>query len=96
MGEVFNVEEIFANPLHPYTKGLQKSKPMVTSDTDEPLYSIPGNVPNPINMPTHCFFKDRCNQCINQCGGDFPKEIKVTDTHSVFCHLYDKEVQDNE
>ncbi len=90
------VEEIFANPLHPYTKGLQKSKPMVNSDTEEPLYSIPGNVPNPINMPTHCFFKDRCQECICRCEGDFPKEIKVTPTHSVYCHLYDKEVQKNE
>ncbi|MDE7213395.1 MAG: ABC transporter ATP-binding protein [Anaeroplasmataceae bacterium] len=90
------VEEIFANPLHPYTKGLQRSKPMVNSDTDAPLYSIPGNVPNPINMPTHCFFKDRCDQCIKKCGGDFPKEIKVSPTHSVYCHLYDKEVQEDE
>ncbi|MCM1130252.1 MAG: ABC transporter ATP-binding protein [Roseburia sp.] len=90
------VEEIFAHPLHPYTRGLQRSKPMVNSDTDAPLYSIPGNVPNPINMPTHCFFKDRCEKCIKKCEGDFPKEIKVTPTHSVYCHLYNKEVQDNE
>ncbi len=83
------VEEIFANPLHPYTKGLQKSKPMVTSDTDEPLYSIPGNVPNPIDMPNHCFFKDRCKDCIAKCE-TYPEEIRVSETHSVFCHLYEE------
>lgn len=88
------VSEIFANPLHPYTKGLQKSKPLVTSDTDEPLYSIPGQVPNPINMPFHCFFKGRCDRCIKDCDMDYPKEVKVSETHSVFCHLY-KEVEDD-
>lgn len=88
------VSEIFEHPLHPYTIGLQKSKPLVTSDDDQPLYSIPGNVPNPINMPNHCFFKGRCNQCINACSGDYPTEIKVSPTHSVFCHRY-KEDEDN-
>ena len=88
------VAEIFDHPLHPYTIGLQKSKPLVTSDDDQPLYSIPGNVPNPINMPNHCFFKGRCSQCIDACNGDYPKEIKVSPTHSVFCHRY-KEDEDN-
>lgn len=87
------VEEIFANPLHPYTKGLQKSKPLVTSNTEEPLYSIPGNVPNPINMPNHCFFKDRCGECKEKCGWYYPEEIKVTKTHSVYCHLYEEELK---
>lgn len=88
------VTEIFENPLHPYTIGLQKSKPLVTSDDDQPLYSIPGNVPNPINMPNHCFFKGRCNQCVKSCSGAYPTEIKVSPTHSVFCHLY-KEDENN-
>ena len=87
------VEEIFAKPLHPYTKGLQKSKPLVTSNTEEPLYSIPGNVPNPINMPNHCFFKDRCGECKEKCGWYYPEEIKVTKTHSVYCHLYEEELK---
>ena len=53
------VQEIFHNPMHPYTIGLQKSKPLVTSDSNEPLYSIPGQVPNPINLPDHCYFRNR-------------------------------------
>lgn len=81
--------DIFHNPLHPYTVGLQKSKPLITSDVNEPLYSIPGQVPNPINLPNHCYFKNRCRQCVGKCNGEYPKEIKVSDTHSVSCWLYD-------
>lgn len=85
------VREIFHNPLHPYTIGLQKSKPMINSDTNEPLYSIPGNVPNPINLPDTCYFKNRCNKCISKCDGSYPCEIKVSDTHVVSCWLYAEE-----
>jgi len=82
--------EIFKNPLHPYTIGLQASKPLITSDANEPLYSIPGQVPNPINLPNTCFFKNRCNKCIGKCNGEYPKEIKVSDTHYVSCYLYEE------
>ena len=84
------VSEIFKNPLHPYTIGLQASKPLITSDANKPLYSIPGQVPNPINLPNTCFFKNRCNKCISKCNGLYPKEIKVSDTHYVSCYLYEE------
>lgn len=90
------VREIFNHPLHPYTIGLQKSKPLITSDTDKPLYSIPGQVPNPINLPNTCFFKSRCQQCIKKCQGQYPKEIQITDTHYVSCYLYEEEKADAE
>ena len=85
------VEEIFHNPLHPYTIGLQKSKPLITSNSNEPLYSIPGQVPSPINLPDNCYFKGRCTRCTNKCEGSYPHEIKVSDTHYVSCYLYEKE-----
>jgi peptide/nickel transport system ATP-binding protein len=85
------VYEIFDNPMHPYTIGIQKAKPSLASDTTSELYSIPGNVPNPINIPDECLFKCRCNRRCEKCGGAYPKEIKITETHSVFCHLYDGE-----
>ncbi|MGN1093826.1 MAG: ABC transporter ATP-binding protein [Candidatus Neoclostridium sp.] len=85
------VHEIFHNPMHPYTIGLQKSKPLVTSDSNEPLYSIPGQVPNPINLPDHCYFRNRCERCIGKCDGKYPDLIKVSDTHYVSCYLYEKE-----
>ncbi|MBO7196466.1 MAG: ABC transporter ATP-binding protein [Clostridia bacterium] len=84
------VQEIFHNPLHPYTIGLQKSKPTMDSDSDT-LFNIPGNVPNPVNMPKHCFFKERCSKCIGACSGDYPGMIQVSPTHYVACHLYGEE-----
>ncbi|MCM1043359.1 MAG: ABC transporter ATP-binding protein [Corallococcus sp.] len=83
------VYDIFDNPLHPYTMGIQKAKPTLDSHAGTELYSIPGNVPNPINMPNECLFKDRCDRRCEKCGGEYPAEIKVSETHSVFCHLYD-------
>ena len=86
------VYEIFDNPMHPYTVGIQKAKPSLASDAGEELYSIPGNVPNPINIPDECLFKGRCGKRCGKCEGKpYPKEIKITETHSVFCHLYDEE-----
>ena len=84
------VQEIFHNPLHPYTVGLQKSKPTMDSDSDT-LFNIPGNVPNPVNMPKHCFFKERCSKCIGKCNGDYPCMVQVSPTHYVACHLYGEE-----
>jgi peptide/nickel transport system ATP-binding protein len=81
------VSEIFHNPMHPYTIGLQKSKPTMDSSDDQ-LFNIPGNVPNPVNMPSHCYFKERCSKCIGKCSGDYPGMIQVSPTHYVACHLY--------
>ena len=83
-------EDIFYSPAHPYTIGLQKSKPTMDSDSDT-LFNIPGNVPNPVNMPNHCYFKERCDRCIEKCGGDYPCMVQVSPTHFVSCHLYGEE-----
>ena len=85
------VYDIFDNPMHPYTVGIQKAKPSLGSDASSELYSIPGNVPNPINIPDECLFKGRCNRKCGKCEGSYPREIKISETHSVFCHLYDEE-----
>ncbi len=87
------VYEIFQNPMHPYTIGLQKSKPTMTLDDNTELYNIPGNVPNPINMPDHCYFKERCSKCMGKCSGEYPGMIQVSPTHFVACHLYGEEGQ---
>jgi peptide/nickel transport system ATP-binding protein len=87
--------DIFKNAKHPYTIGLMESKPVINKDVDR-LYSIPGKVPNPINMPDYCYFKDRCEKCVAACSGHYPKEIKLSDTHYVSCYLYvDEEVKNN-
>ena len=85
--EMGTAEDIFDNPLHPYTIGLQKSKPTVDGEVDS-LYCIPGFVPNPVNMPNYCYFRDRCERCTKECAGDYPHLVKVSDTHSVACYLY--------
>lgn len=80
--------EVFNNPLHPYTIGLMRSKPVINKAVDR-LYSIPGSVPNPINMPNYCYFKDRCEKRLKVCDGKYPDEIYVTKTHMAACYLYD-------
>lgn len=80
-------EEIFENPSHPYTVGLMKSKPVV-GKTKGRLYNIPGNVPNPINMPDYCYFKDRCERRFDKCDGEYPGSYKCSDTHYVSCYHY--------
>ena len=81
-GTVF---DIFDHPCHPYTIGLQKSKPVVNKDT-EWLYSIPGRVPNPIDLPNTCYFKDRCQYCNKSCNQPYPELVKLSDTHYVACY----------
>ena len=80
-------DDIFHHPAHPYTIGLMASKPVVGKQVDK-LYSIPGKVPNPINMPNYCYFKDRCEMCVEKCTGDYPCEVKLSDTHYVSCYRY--------
>ncbi|WP_370832469.1 ABC transporter ATP-binding protein [Clostridium sp.] len=82
------VHEIFKDPKHPYTIGLIKSLPSLNFGSEK-LYSIPGNVPNPINMPNHCYFKNRCDKCFDTCFGDYPSIKKITETHEVSCYLYE-------
>ena len=80
-------EDIFYHPAHPYTIGLMASKPVVGKRSDK-LYSIPGKVPNPINMPNYCYFKDRCEMCVEGCGGGYPEMVSISDTHKVSCYRY--------
>ena len=80
-------KEVFLDPRHPYTIGLMESKPVINK-TVERLYSIPGSVPNPVNMPDYCYFRDRCEMCVEKCQGKYPPEVHVSDTHIVSCWRY--------
>ncbi|MBR0514819.1 MAG: ABC transporter ATP-binding protein [Clostridia bacterium] len=79
--------EVFLDPRHPYTIGLMESKPVINKTVDR-LYSIPGSVPNPVNMPDYCYFRDRCEKCVERCSGKYPPEVHVSDTHIVSCWRY--------
>lgn len=83
-------DDIFHHPSHPYTIGLMQSRPMLNGKVER-LYSIPGNVPNPINLPEHCHFKNRCASCVEKCEGAYPELISLSETHKVSCHLFKNE-----
>lgn len=83
------VREIFHNPKHPYTVGLMKSKPGKATQGKR-LYSIKGQVPNPINMPDFCYFYNRCDHCMEKCSKAYPKMLQFSPTHYASCYLYDE------
>jgi peptide/nickel transport system ATP-binding protein len=83
------VREIFHDPKHPYTIGLMKSKPGKVAP-GERLYSIRGQVPNPINMPDHCYFYNRCDHAMDVCKQAYPKMLQFSPTHFASCYLYDE------
>ena len=80
-------DEVFNHPSHPYTVGLMASKPVINKEVDR-LYNIPGNVPNPINMPNYCYFRDRCAKRMPICDGAYPREFYRSETHVAACYLY--------
>ncbi len=80
-------DDVFHHPAHPYTIGLMKSKPVVGKKVEE-LYNIPGSVPNPVDMPNYCYFRDRCEMQCEHCSKEYPPEIKISDTHYVSCYRY--------
>lgn len=81
------VIELFKNPMHPYTVGLLNSKPILNKDRER-LYSIPGQVPNPIGMPENCYFSERCEKCLKLCKEKQPGLKQVSENHKVACWLY--------
>ena len=85
------VQEIFHNPKHPYTIGLMKSKPGSHNKEGDRLYSIKGQVPNPINMPDHCYFYNRCDKAMAICSKEYPDMIRFSPTHFAACHLYNED-----
>lgn len=89
------VMEIFKNPSHPYTKGLLKSKPIITERKEE-LYSIPGQVPNPVGIPDSCYFSERCECCKPECKNTIPHLRLIEDNHKVACWLYEENASKEE
>jgi peptide/nickel transport system ATP-binding protein len=82
--EVADVKDIFANPLHPYTRALLEAVPKF-SDQKE-LKSIEGNVPNLVTPPPGCRFHPRCPHVMDVCREAFPKMKEVDKNHMVACY----------
>ncbi len=92
--EYGKIQALFANPYHPYTRGLIKSIPIVGKQQDR-LNVIPGMVPNLIYPPSGCRFHPRCQYCFEPCDKKIPKEILLDQEHFVACHLYDSQYKDS-
>lgn len=83
------VIELFENPMHPYTLGLLQSKPILNQNRER-LYSIPGQVPNPIGLPNDCHFCTRCSKNIKMCSEKIPPLVDIGNNHKVACWLYQR------
>lgn len=79
-----DVNELFENPRHPYTKGLFQSLPHLGTDQDR-LTVIPGAVPNPLNHPSGCRFHTRCEYVIDDCKTTEPELVEISPGHQVAC-----------
>ncbi|MBS4222960.1 ABC transporter ATP-binding protein [Lederbergia citrea] len=84
------VDQLFGEPLHPYTVGLMESIPSVEGDAER-LIPIQGNVPSPENFPKGCRFAPRCPHAFGRCLEEVPSLMAVDGERSVRCFLYDKE-----
>ena len=85
-----SVDEIFHNPLHPYTKGLLHSIPKLTADPDEKIIPMTGSLPSPYDLPKGCMFHRRCPQFMEGlCDKKEPPFAEVEKGHKVACFLYE-------
>ncbi|MFS0644503.1 ABC transporter ATP-binding protein [Siminovitchia sp. 179-K 8D1 HS] len=82
------VDDLFDEPLHPYTIGLLKSIPSIDHDTGK-LIPVQGNIPSPENFPKGCRFAPRCPHVFDRCLAESPHLINVDTDRSVRCFLYD-------
>jgi peptide/nickel transport system ATP-binding protein len=82
--EIGDVRTIFRNPCHPYTIGLIKAVPTLTSDRSS-LVSVPGSPPDLIQLPTGCKFHPRCPLADERCRLEEPKLTEVAPGHQVAC-----------
>ncbi len=89
--EIADVEEIYKNPLHPYTKALMAAVPK----PGKKLVAITGFVPDPLSLPEGCRFHPRCKDAKDICKEEEPTLIEITPGHFVTCHLYDGETLEN-
>ncbi len=91
MVEIATSDDLYKEPLHPYSKALLESIPKIGGSTnyDNVLY---GDLPNPIDLPTGCRFKTRCKYKMPVCDTLEPELVYVSSNHCVACHLYEKKV----
>lgn len=85
--EEASTEELFKDPLHPYTQGLLASLPKL-SELEKEIQQLPGSVPDAINPPSGCSFHPRCKFAMDHCRTKMPEFKTIKPGHRVSCHLY--------
>ena len=88
--EVLPGERIGKESLHPYTQALMGAVFDLHMDFDEPIKSIEGEAPSPLNIPEGCPFQNRCRQCMEICRKIKPALKNISEDHQVACHLYER------
>lgn len=87
--ETAPAKELYANPKHPYTRGLMASVPRIDGDTSRPLIPIEGQPPDLASLPAGCAFMPRCRQATDQCRTTRPSLRQVSDLHFKACLIDD-------
>ncbi len=88
--EYGETEDIFRNPLHPYTKALFSAIPVPDPKVKKERIVLEGSIPSPANPPQGCKFHTRCAHCMERCKHEVPAQREIEPGHYVVCHLYDK------
>ena len=83
-------EDIFNNPLHPYTEALFSAIPIPDPTAKMNRIVLQGTIPSPANPPAGCKFHTRCARCTERCRHEQPVQREVEPGHYVVCHLYDE------
>ncbi len=87
--EMSTCEDLFDNPLHPYTQALLSAIPVARPGRKKSRVILQGDVPNPINPPSGCHFHTRCPLVFDRCRVEAPEIAPARDGHRVACHLYE-------
>lgn len=88
--EIGSFEEIYTDPAHPYTRALISAVPEPDPDIKKTKGIPSGEVPNPIELPSGCYFHPRCPHVMDICRKEMPEEVRLSDSRVVRCHLYNK------
>lgn len=84
--EMASTEVLFSKPMHPYTKALLAAAPIPDPSQPAPEVVIHGEPPSPLNPPSGCVFRTRCQHAINECAVQIPELTQIDAQHSVACN----------
>lgn len=86
-----SVDEVLTDPRHPYTQALLSAVPVIDQENKREVIKLEGELPSPANPPSGCHFHPRCPEVMPQCREHYPQPTAFSETHSTFCHLYQKD-----